>query len=95
VENYQKLFTDPKELMDRARAEIAKCDALLFDATNKSTGRAIEMGIAFAKGKRIIVIMKEDTAIKDTLRGVADSIITYKKLEDIQVDLKSLRLDWK
>ena len=94
VENYKKMFSDPKELMDRAREEIKKCDVLLFDATNKSTGRAVEVGIAYSNKKKIIVIMKEGTQIKDTLKGVADSIITYEKIEEIQKELKSLYIKW-
>ncbi len=94
VENYQKVFHDPKELMNRAREEINKCDALLFDASEKSTGRAIEAGIAFSLRKKIIVIMKEGTMIKDTLRGVADAVITYAKIDDIQSDLKKLSMEW-
>ena len=77
IEDYQKVFNSPKELMDRARAEILNCDVLLFDATEKSTGRAIEVGIAFANRKKIVVIMREGTKIKDTLRGVTDVVITY------------------
>ena len=94
VENYQKVFNNPKELMDRARTEILECDALLFDATEKSTGRAIEVGIAYANKKKIIVIMKEGTEIKDTLRGVADLVTTYKVITDIQGDLKQIYLEW-
>lgn len=94
VENYQKVFSNPKELMDRARKEILNCDILLFDASEKSTGRAIEVGIAFANKKKIIVIMKEGTEIKDTLRGVADLIITFKVIGDIQYDLKQIYLEW-
>jgi 2'-deoxynucleoside 5'-phosphate N-hydrolase len=94
VENYQKMFNDPIELMNRARAEILNCDALLFDATEKSTGRAIEVGIAYANQKKIIVIMKDGTEIKDTLKGVADAVITYKVIKDIQYNLKQTYLDW-
>ncbi|OGM19982.1 hypothetical protein A2955_02200 [Candidatus Woesebacteria bacterium RIFCSPLOWO2_01_FULL_37_19] len=94
VENYQKIFNNPIELMDGARTEILNCDALLFDATEKSTGRAIEVGIAFANQKKIIMIMKEGTSIKDTLRGVADVVITYKVIEDIQDDLRRIYLEW-
>ena len=88
VEHYQKTFSDPKELMRRAKEEIGKCDARLFDASEKSTGRSIEVGIAYSLGKKIIVIMKEGTQIKDTLRGVADIIVTYKQIDDIAKDLK-------
>lgn len=94
VENYQKVFSNPKELMDRARMEILNCGALLFDATEKSTGRAIEVGIAFANKKKIIVVMKEGTKIKDTLRGVADLVITYKVIGDVQYDLEQIYLEW-
>lgn len=94
IENYQKVFKDPKELMNRSKEEILKCDALLFDATNKSTGRAVEVGIAYSNKKKIIIIMKKETRIKDTLKGVADAIITYQAIEDIQNDLKRLYLEW-
>lgn len=94
VENYQKIFDNPRELMDKAKTEILKCDALLFDATEKSTGRAIEVGIAYANKKQIIVIMKEGTKIKDTLRGVASAVITYILIEDIQNDLRQKYLEW-
>lgn len=83
VENYKKAFNDPKELMKRAKEEILKCDALLIDLTTVSTGRAIEMGIAFNAGKKIIIICEKDTALRDTAKGVADEIVEYENLEDI------------
>ena len=88
------IFENPKEMMNKARDEINNCDVLLFDATEISTGRAIEVGIAFANKKKIIVITKEGTEIKDTLRGVADIVITYKEIEDIQDGLKQTYLEW-
>jgi nucleoside 2-deoxyribosyltransferase len=94
IENYQKVFYDSKELMTRARNEIKKCDILLFDATEKSTGRAIEVGIAFSEKKKVIVIMKKGTLIKDTLEGVANAIITYDNIDDIYGELKHLFLEW-
>jgi len=66
--------------MHRAKQEIAKSDALLIDVTDKPTGRAIEAGIAYALGKKIILIMKKGTKIKDTSRGIANVIIEYNKL---------------
>lgn len=89
VENYQKVFNDPKELMRRAMEEIEKSDALLIDMTDKPTGRMIEVGIAYALGKKIIVIMKRGTPIKDTTRGVADMVIEYDRLEDLSESLRS------
>lgn len=83
VEDFQKKFTDPKELMQRAEEEIKKSDALLIDVTDKPTGRAIEMGMAYSLGKKVVVIMRKGTAIKDTVRGVATVVIEYDSLEDI------------
>ncbi|MFA5000869.1 MAG: nucleoside 2-deoxyribosyltransferase [Candidatus Paceibacterota bacterium] len=83
IENYQKVFNDPHELMQRAKAEIEKCDALLIDYDGPGNGRIIELGIAYALNKQIILIAKKGTKIKDTVAGVADKIIEYEKLEDI------------
>lgn len=89
IENYKKIFNDPKELMQRAKEEIEKSDALLVDMTDKPTGRMIEVGIAYALGKKIIVIMKKGTEIKDTTRGVTDILIEYNEISDITSDLKA------
>ena len=94
VENYQKMFYDSKELMQRAKEEISKSDALLVDMTDKPTGRAIEAGIAYTLGKKVIVIMKKGTAIKDTSRGIADAVIEYDALDDIIPALKQLLSRW-
>ena len=94
VENYQKIFNNPKELMNKAKEKIKKCDVLLFDATKKSTGKAIEVGIAFSYNKKIIVMKKEGTTIKDTLLGVADIVITYNTFKDIQNSLNNLYIRW-
>ena len=95
VENYQKIFNYPKELMQRAKEEIKKTDALLIDMTDKPTGRAIELGIAYALGKKIITIMKKGTKIKDTSRGVSDIIVEYDDIKDITPELKVVFNDWK
>lgn len=88
VENYKKVFDDPRELMQRARDEISKSDALLIDMTDKPTGRAIEAGIAFALNKKVIVIAKRGTPIRDTVRGIASFVAEYDVLDDIVTPLK-------
>jgi len=88
IENYKKVFNDPRELMQRAKEEILKSDALLIDLSVKSTGRAIETGIAFGAGKKIVVIIKKGTRLKDTAKGVADKIIEYDNIEDIVEPLR-------
>jgi hypothetical protein len=88
IENYQKIFSDSRELMDRAREEIIKCDALLIDFSVKSTGRTIEAGIAFDAGKKIIVIVKRGIKLNATAEGIADIVIEYDRLDDIVEPLK-------
>jgi len=88
IENYQKMFHNPRELMSRAKSEILKCDALLIDLSTSSTGRALEAGIAFGAGKKIIVIINKGTRLRDTAKGVADKIIEYIDLADIVEPLK-------
>jgi nucleoside 2-deoxyribosyltransferase len=95
VENYQKVFDDPKELMERAKNEITKSDALLIDMTDKPTGRAIEAGIAFALKKKIIVIMKRSTRIKETTQGIADLTIEYDDIDEISTALKTALSGWR
>lgn len=89
VENYEKMFFNPKELMLRAKEEISKCDALLIDLTNKPTGRAIEAGIAYTLNKKIITIFKKGTKLKDTSVGISDLLVEYEKIEDIIGPLKN------
>lgn len=90
IEEYETIFSDANELMKRTLQEIATSDALLIDMTNKPTGRAIEAGIAYALGKKIIVVFKNGTVIKDAVRGIADIIIPYDSLRDIVDPLKGL-----
>lgn len=94
VEKYQKIFTDPRELMARAREEIEKSQVLLIDMTDKPTGRAIEAGIAYSLGRKIIVIRRRGTAIKETSQGIADRLIEYDSIGDILASLKEAREEW-
>ena len=88
VEHYQKVFDNPKDLMKRSEDEIKKSGALLIDVTDKPTGRAIEAGMAYALGKKVLVITRRGTKIKDTTRGIADTVVEYDAIEDISEGLR-------
>lgn len=94
VEGWAHAFDDPRELMARTLTEIAACDALLIDLTEKPTGRAYEAGMAYALGKRVIVILQRGTPIKATTRGIAAAIIEYDQIEEIVAPLRSLHMNW-
>lgn len=84
IEHYQKTFSDPKELWKRAKEEIEKCDALLIDISdNPSGGRVLEVGIAYALGMPIFVLVKKGMVYKDIYQGVGTAIIQYNTYEDI------------
>ena len=49
-----------KEVVKKATEEIAKCDAILAEASEKARGAYFEVGYAKALGKKIIIIHKKD-----------------------------------
>ena len=84
IENYQKVFNDPKELWQRAKEAIEKCDALLIDISdNPSGGRVIEAGIAYALNMPIFVLVKKGLAYKDIYDGIGTLVIQYETSQDI------------
>jgi len=95
IENYQKIFNDLHELMDKTKEELLKCDGLLIDVSdNPSSGQAIEAGMAYILNKKIIIIAKKGTTIKDTMKGITDNLIEYERIEDILEPLKKLCSIW-
>ena len=87
-------FTNPYEMMASVTEEIEKCEALLFDATVPSISRAVETGIAYHAGKKIIVIAKKGSEIKNPLKGVTDAVIEYDVIDDIEPELNRLYQEW-
>lgn len=94
VRDVHKKFRDPKELMREARREIKNSDVLLIDMSDTTAGCAIEAGIAFEVGKRIVSLVKRGQRIKSTTRGISDAVIEYENFEDIVGPLSSLFLSW-
>ncbi|MCX6824642.1 MAG: nucleoside 2-deoxyribosyltransferase [candidate division SR1 bacterium] len=91
----EKDFVNEHEMMQRAKEEIEKCDALLIKYDGPTHGRMIELGIAYAMNKKTILITKKGTPIKDTVRGVIDSSIEYEELEDSIEPMSKLLIHWK
>ncbi len=94
IENYQKVFNNPYELMSRAKEEIQKCDAILLDYDGPANGRMIEVGIAYALNKKICLIVKQGVDIKETVAGISDVVITYSELEEIIEPMEELLKKW-
>lgn len=79
------------EIVDGAMKSIDKCDAILIEASEKARGAYFEAGYAKAKGKKVIVVHKEDTEA-NFLEALADVKIQYKDLEDLGKKLKKEKL---
>ncbi len=76
--------------MKKAKEEISKSDYFLIDYDGPSTGRMIELGIAFALNKKVIVLKQRNIDLKNTVEGVSQFVIEYENLEDIVEKLKIL-----
>ncbi len=84
VENYKKIFDDPKELWERSREELQKCDALLIDLSDSPTGgRVIEAGMAYAWGKPVFVVVHQGLPVKPVYEGIGIEVVHYNDYADI------------
>jgi len=87
VQNWQKSTMSVKEIVARAKEEIAKCDAILIEASEKANGVYFEAGYANALDKKVIVIRKKSTEAA-FLESIANTVIEYDNLEDLGEKLK-------
>ena len=78
--------------MKKALDQVEKADILIVELSNKSVGVGIEAGYAKAKGKPIIYLHKKGTDFKQTMKGIADTVITYKDTKDLINQISSLEL---
>lgn len=91
----EKTFNDCYEMMKKAKEEILKCEVLLINYDGPTQGRMIELGIAYAMNKKIILITKQWTPIKQTVKGVVDKVIEYEEIEDIIEPMSKIFSEWK
>lgn len=82
-----------KEMMNHAFKMIDKYDCFLVIVRNegKSEGMLMEIGYCLAKGKKILLLIKDN--VKNTyLREIADKIIKFKDRNDMINKLKTLKI---
>lgn len=72
-----------QELMERTFAEIDQADMVILEMSEKGVGLGIEAGYAVAKGKQLVVLIKEECELSGTMKGIADVVITYERPEEI------------
>jgi nucleoside 2-deoxyribosyltransferase len=90
VDHYKFDLSEERQMMQKAMAEMDKCDLLLAETSEKGIGIGIEVGYATAKGKPVIYLRQQDAEHSSTVSGISDFQIIYldiielkKKLADI------------
>lgn len=83
VEKWGSVELSLPELMERTFAEIDQADMVILEMSEKGVGLGIEAGYAVAKGKPLVVLIKEGGELSGTMKGIADVVITYEKPEEI------------
>lgn len=76
-----------QELMQSTFRRIDTADLVVLDVSEKGVGLGIEAGYAKAKGKYLIVTLREGQELSTTMRGIADQIIEYKHIASIRIEL--------
>jgi len=58
---------------------------VVIDVSEKGIGLGIEAGYARAKGKELIVTARKGTEVSTTISGIADQVIDYESISDINI----------
>lgn len=85
VEKWGTVCLPLKELMERTFAEIDQADLVVLEMSEKGVGLGIEAGYAVAKGKQLVVLIKEGHELSGTMQGIADLVISYNQPEEISI----------
>lgn len=88
VEKWGAVHLPPPELMQHTFTEIDRSDLIVMEMSEKGVGLGIEAGYAYAKGKYLLIVLKNERELSSTMAGIASKIIRYRSLE--QLDLSNL-----
>ncbi|MDD5738837.1 MAG: nucleoside 2-deoxyribosyltransferase [Candidatus Pacebacteria bacterium] len=82
-----------KQILEYALKEIDKTDCVLVivKSQEKSEGMLLEVGYALAKNKKIVLAIKKDIQTV-FLQEMANSIIEFENLDDLNDKLSDLKL---
>lgn len=83
VQKYSYSPSQEKKMMRKALEEIDKCDIFLAEVSKKAIGVGIEIGYAKALSKPILYLKTIDSDYSTTVAGVADEIISYTNLDNL------------
>ena len=81
-----KTGMDIKEIVRRAMKELAKCDVIVAEVSEKARGTYFEIGYAKALGKKVIIIYRKGSEV-NFLKAAADAAVEYENLADLKIKL--------
>lgn len=79
-----------KEMMNKATKAIIASDFLITELTDKAIGVGIEIGYAYALGKKIIYLRKKQAEYSTTVGGIADKQIVYSNNDELKTKLEKV-----
>jgi nucleoside 2-deoxyribosyltransferase len=88
AERYESSGMTPRQILDEGFAELDMCDAVLvlLAGNERSEGQLMEVGYAYAKGKRIVVALK--TGVTTYVDLMADQVIEWSEMAELQERLR-------
>ena len=85
VEKWGAVHLPPSELMLHTFTEIDRSDLIVMEMSEKGVGLGIEAGYAYAKGKYLLIVLKNERELSSTMAGIASKIIRYQSLEQLNL----------
>ncbi len=80
---------DSKDIFDRDYSNLASSDIIIAEASERSHGVGIELGLSYGLGLKRILLLSEGSTVSKLAEGMPDtSIIHYKDTEDLKRKLK-------
>jgi len=94
IDNYGEIRIAGDLFWQKIVNKIKNSDILMADMRKVGTGfgRVIEVGIAKAFNKKVILLYPPKFKTDECLEEAADKIIFYKNLDDIREKLKNIKI---
>jgi nucleoside 2-deoxyribosyltransferase len=84
VDNYRFDLTQEREMMQQVMADIASCDLLIAETSDKGIGIGVEVGYAIAMNKPVIYIRQKNAEHSGTVSGISNYQIVYSDPDDLK-----------
>ena len=77
----------PQELMKVSFSHLQESSICILECSQKGVGLGVEAGYAHAHAIPVVILAKKGVDISTTLKGLANSIIYYEQISDLEETL--------